>query len=280
MRRFIAILGLSTVIASLAIAQANPPAFGPLGQWEDAVRSGNPVVLKALYSANPPAQIAAGKTNLDADGDVAFWMGLKVHRIKVDVVQADSSAPGTKQLVLQTEVESAGPPRKTVYITEGQLWQQQGDQWKLVAVRRTDAARLQQPATTSKNIYPPGIDAHAEIKEAIERAAKDHKHVILVFGANWCYDCHVLDLAFHRPDIAPILSKDYEVVHVDIGEYDKNLDLMAQYDVPKSKGVPGVAVLDGSGKLLYSQTNGEFEKARSLAPEDVLAFLNKWKPAQ
>ena len=34
-------------------------------------------------------------------------------------------------------------------------------------------------------------------------AAKDHKRVILVFGANWCYDCHVLDMAFHRPDFAP-----------------------------------------------------------------------------
>jgi hypothetical protein len=43
-------------------------------------------------------------------------------------------------------------------------------------------------------------------------------------------------------------------------------------------GSPGVAVLDSGGKLLYSQKNGEFEKARSLGPEDLLAFLNKWKP--
>ncbi len=39
-----------------------------------------------------------------------------------------------------------------------------------------------------------------------------------------------------------------------------------------------MAVLDSNGKLLYSQQGGEFEKARALAPEDVLAFLNKWKP--
>jgi hypothetical protein len=30
--------------------------------------------------------------------------------------------------------------------------------------------------------------------------------------------------------------------------------------------------------LLVSQKNQEFEKARSMAPEDILAFLNKWKP--
>jgi len=36
--------------------------------------------------------------------------------------------------------------------------------------------------------------------------------------------------------------------------------------------------LDSTGKLLFSQENGEFENARSLAPEDLLQFLNKWKP--
>jgi len=35
--------------------------------------------------------------------------------------------------------------------------------------------------------------------------------------------------------------------------------------------------LDSNGKLLYSQKAGEFERARALAPEDLLEFLNKWK---
>jgi len=103
--------------------------------------------------------------------------------------------------------------------------------------------------------------------------------VLIVFGANWCYDCHVLDLAFHRPDLTSVLQKNYEVVHVDVGEGDKNQDIMQQYNVPMKKGIPALAVLDGHGKLLYSQQGGEFEKARSLAPEDLLTFLNKWKPA-
>ena len=69
------------------------------------------------------------------------------------------------------------------------------------------------------------------------------------------------------------------MVHVDVGEYDKNLDIMQQYQVPKARGIPAIAVLDASGKLLYSQKGGEFEKARSLAPEDLVTFLNKWKPS-
>ena len=68
------------------------------------------------------------------------------------------------------------------------------------------------------------------------------------------------------------------MVHVDIGEGEKNQDLMQQYQVPKNKGIPALAVLDSDGKLLYSQKNGEFEKARALGPEDLIEFLKKWKP--
>ena len=136
-----------------------------------------------------------------------------------------------------------------------------------------------QAAPKKKEIYSERADAHAEIKEALQKAAAEHKRVIVVFGANWCYDCHVLDTAFHRSDLAPILSANYEVVHVDIGKGEKNQDLMRKYEVPMKRGIPGLAVLDTDGKLVYSQKNGEFENARALAPEDFLAFLNKWKPA-
>ena len=135
-------------------------------------------------------------------------------------------------------------------------------------------------AEPKKNeIYSETANAHAEIKEALKKAAAGHKRVIVVFGANWCYDCHVLDAAFHRSDLAPILSANYEVVHVDIGKGEKNQDLMTKYEVPMKRGIPGLAVLDANGKLVYSQKNGEFENARALAPEDFIAFLNKWKPA-
>ena len=146
------------------------------------------------------------------------------------------------------------------------------------AVAASGAVCFSQAVKKEKDIYNERADAHAEIKEALEKATAEHKRVIVVFGANWCYDCHALDKDFHRPDVAPILSANYEVVHVDIGKGEKNQDLMTKYEVPMKKGIPGLAVLDTDGKLVYSQKNGEFENARALTPEDVLAFLNKWKP--
>lgn len=138
---------------------------------------------------------------------------------------------------------------------------------------------VSQAVKKEKEIYNERADARAEIKEALAKAAAEHKRVILVFGANWCYDCHVLDKAFHSAELAPIVAANYEVVHVDIGKGEKNQDLMTKYEVPRKRGIPGLAVLDPDGKLIYSQKNGEFENARALAPADFLAFLNQWKPA-
>jgi len=146
------------------------------------------------------------------------------------------------------------------------------------AVAASSVVCLSQSVKKEKQIYNESADAHAEIKEALAKAAAGHKRVIVVFGANWCYDCHVLDKAFHSSDLVPILAANYEVVHVDIGKGEKNQDLMTKYEVPMKRGIPGLAVLDADGKLVYSQKNGEFENARALAPEDFLAFLNKWKP--
>jgi len=132
--------------------------------------------------------------------------------------------------------------------------------------------------TEKRDIYPANVDAKAEIAEALANAAKTHRRVILVFGGNWCYDCHVLEEAFHSPEIAPTLNKNFAVVHVDVGKFDKNLDIADKYEVPLKNGVPASAVIESDGKLLFSQKHGEFEAARSMATEDVLAFLNKWKP--
>jgi thioredoxin-related protein len=147
-----------------------------------------------------------------------------------------------------------------------------------IAVAAPGAVCFSQAVKKEKEIYNERTDARAEIKEALKKAATEHKRVILVFGANWCYDCRVLDAAFHREDLAAILAANYEVVHLDIGKGEKNQDLAKKYEVPLSRGIPGLAVLDPDGKLVYSQKNGEFENARGLAPQEFLAFLNKWKP--
>lgn len=283
MRRPILFL-LTLLVASAAHAgQAASPTFPPFEKWRTAVLSGDSAALAAVYAKSPAPQIldAAGKP-LTLDDELAFWSAWKAKGLanfQFEVVKRENPSPGLTSFVFQvTLIFKPGVTPHKQYLTLAQLWASQGDQQVLAAAQHTAPARLHQPLDKSKVIYPPTADASKEIAEALNSAAASRKRVLVVFGGNWCFDCHVLDEAFHSLDIAPTLNPSFIVVHVDIGQMDKNLDIAKKYDVPLDRGVPAIAVLDSDGKLLFSQKRGEFEAARSMAPEDILAFLNKWKP--
>jgi thioredoxin 1 len=130
----------------------------------------------------------------------------------------------------------------------------------------------------SSDLYPASANAQDDIRQAILKAGTDHKNVLLVFGGNWCIDCHLLDLYFHDPGNASLLTANYVLVDVNIGEYDRNLDLARKYGIPLDKGVPAIVVLDGAGHVLYAQRNAEFENMRTKDALAVTAFLLRWKP--
>jgi thioredoxin 1 len=139
-------------------------------------------------------------------------------------------------------------------------------------------AAQQRQLVMNPKLYDPSVDAKKEIAETFAEAKKDHKRVVLVFGGNWCFDCHVLDYWFHDPQIQPIVDSGYHVVHVDIGKYDKNLELPEKYGTTIKKGVPALAILSPDGKVVFGDTTGAFENAREMKPEEIKAFLEKWAP--
>lgn len=138
------------------------------------------------------------------------------------------------------------------------------------------AAAAAHPA--APNIYPAPGAARADIAAALHKAAVTHKRVILDFGGDWCPDCQVLDRYFHDARNLPIVKANYVVVHINIGQMDANFDLAGHYGIPLKKGVPALAVLSSSGKVLYSQKSGEFEDMRNLESSALTEFLMRWKP--
>ncbi len=261
------------------------PAFAPLEHWRQAILSGDANQLAKLYSASPPAQINTGdQKTVGAAEDASFWQDWKTKgltSITLEIVQQQSPTLDERQIFFQAALHFAAPGDgpQNLFIATAQYWVRRDAQWQIATAARGVPARLRQPLNTDNVIYPPDLDARAEIAAGLRRAAATKKRVLLVFGGNWCFDCHVLDEAFHSPEIQPALDRGFVVVHVNIGRFDKNLDIAEQYQVPLTKGVPALAVLDSAGKLVFSQQGGEFQDARSMAPEDILAFLNKWKPA-
>jgi thiol:disulfide interchange protein len=127
----------------------------------------------------------------------------------------------------------------------------------------------------NKNLYSETANPTADIAAALARARREHKRVLLDFGGNWCGDCQLLDIYYHQSPNAELLAKNFILVHIDIGHMDKNVDVAKKYNVPITKGVPALAVIDANGKLLYSEREKEFEHT---SPEAINAFLNRWKP--
>jgi len=140
------------------------------------------------------------------------------------------------------------------------------------------AAGTAKPAT--RDIYPDPGQAKADVAAALKTAAATHKRILLDFGGNWCGDCQVLDIYFHDPSNRPILDANFVLVHINIGMTDANLELAKKYEVPLGKGVPALAVLSETGKLLYSQKGGEFEAMRRMQSSSVTNFLVQWKPVR
>jgi thiol:disulfide interchange protein len=130
---------------------------------------------------------------------------------------------------------------------------------------------------TGKHIYSETADPAADIAAALAQAKREHKRVIVDFGGDWCGDCQVLDIYFHRQPNADLLQKHFVLVHVWIGHMDANLAIAGKYGVPLNKGVPALAVLNAYGKVIFVQKTGEFEDMRHMEPGSVTEFLEKWK---
>jgi ketosteroid isomerase-like protein len=265
-----------------AEAQTAAKESAPVEKWRKSILAGDAGMLTAFYAPN--ARILGPKDKQESVADeVAYWKGWKekgLTGLNTEIEEEQEPQPGLHlELIEVTLTLRVDGSAKKSYLAMAQGWVEQAGEWRIVLVRRRDATRLPQPIV-NRDIYPTGANAREEISEALKKAAKSGRRVLVVFGGNWCYDCHVLDEAFHGPEIAPLLNENFVVVHVDIGEYNKNLDVAKRYEVPLNKGVPAIAVLENDGKLLFSQKRGEFEAMRSMAPEDILAFLTKWKPVR
>jgi len=127
------------------------------------------------------------------------------------------------------------------------------------------------------NIYDESLDGSKQIAEAQVIAKKDHKRILLQFGANWCGWCHKLHKLFGSDKaISAELKADYVVVLVDVNK-DHNKDLLTKYRA-QALGLPCIAILDLDGKHLTTKNTAELEEGDHHSPTKVLTFLKEWAP--
>ena len=133
-------------------------------------------------------------------------------------------------------------------------------------------------------IYDTAADGQKQIADALRDAQKAGKHVLVVFGANWCGWCHKLHKLFaDDKDVAAALTAGYVVVWIDVDEVDgkrHNAALDELYGQPTQFGLPAIVVLDSLGTQLATEDTNKLEADKQHDPRKVLAMLEKWQPAK
>jgi thioredoxin 1 len=130
-------------------------------------------------------------------------------------------------------------------------------------------------AIAADSPYNETADAKLDIKQALSQPAAVKRPVIIVFGANWCGDCKMLDSAMKNGASAPLLSRDFKIVKVNVGHFDKNLDVAKDYGVPLQMGIPAVAIVSTNNQVVYVTREGELANARKMGDDGIYEFFKR-----
>jgi len=120
--------------------------------------------------------------------------------------------------------------------------------------------------------YDPQADPAVDYQHALEQATAQDKLVLVVFGSQWCPDCRSLNTKMNQEPLQATVQDNFVVTHVDVGNWDKNMDFVAQFGEPVAKGIPSIAIVGSDQKAYYVSEAGEFASARSSS----LSALTQW----
>jgi thiol-disulfide isomerase/thioredoxin len=137
----------------------------------------------------------------------------------------------------------------------------------------TEMAQLETPLPTP---YDDRADADAALAATIARAKANGKRVLIDLGGNWCTDCRILAAVMELPELKPFVAKHYEIVEIDVGRMNRNLQIPAKYGVTKLVGVPTVLIVDTDGKLINATNSADLADARSMNPQGIANWLARF----
>jgi thioredoxin 1 len=128
---------------------------------------------------------------------------------------------------------------------------------------------------TDAPIYDESADAAAQVNAALGKAKIENKRVMIVFGANWCGDCKMLDGELKKTALKALLDRHFVMVKVDVNRFNKNLDVVKPYGDIIKKGIPSIVIATPANALVYATYGGELADARKMGEAGVAAFFQQ-----
>ena len=121
--------------------------------------------------------------------------------------------------------------------------------------------------------YDEKANARLDIQTALNESPDNGKFILLEFGANWCPDCIVLAEQMNEPPLKDLVESNFIVVKVDIGEGEKNKDIVKRYGDVTDKGIPSIVVIDKDDNILLGTLTGQLANARSMGKMELYNFF-------
>lgn len=134
-------------------------------------------------------------------------------------------------------------------------------------------------ASDTTKLYNPYANVAKDVQQAVAKAKKEKKHVLLQIGGNWCIWCYRFN-AFVQTDtlLKKVMDYNYVVYHLNYSKENRNLDYLKKLGYPQRFGFPVMVILDADGNRIHTQDSALLEKGNGYDYEKVLSFLKNWAP--
>jgi len=138
-------------------------------------------------------------------------------------------------------------------------------------------ATLEKLPVLTMQPYDEAANADAQVAAAFARAQKSHKRVLIDLGGNWCGDCIILANFVKLPEMRRFMEAHYEEVSVDVGRFNRNLQIPARFGITKKlEGVPALLIVTPDGKLVNGANIFATADARHMTPQALADYLAKY----
>jgi thiol-disulfide isomerase/thioredoxin len=134
----------------------------------------------------------------------------------------------------------------------------------------------------SMQVYDEKANADQVVDDAMAKAKKTHKLLLIDEGGNWCPDCVVLHNLMLVPAMQKFMDAHYVVAMVDVGKFDRNPQIAARYGyTERLKGVPTILVVNpATNKVINSEMVFALSNAGHQTPQDLADYLARWTDPQ
>ncbi|MBT5836376.1 MAG: thioredoxin family protein [Hellea sp.] len=119
-------------------------------------------------------------------------------------------------------------------------------------------------------------EAETEINYLLDIIKNEQKHGLIVFGANWCHDSRSFAATLNSIRFEKLLKNNYEILYVDVGDKDKNINLIRKYGVQGEFGTPTVFVINSNGRVLNLNTAVSWRNAHSIDDDYKYEYLKSF----